>query len=861
MRMKSILHHAVLLYAVLLCICLFGCVSVHLTKGENGHYAADVISGYPVIFRAVYASGENNDTPVRYSYIELYNTSKQTIRLDGKSLQYAEKDDDDYTSYAFPENAEIAGKSSYLIRCAQAVGGEGEAYLDVCERFSLTVYDMDIPSLVLSSKRCRLLLADTETALSQKDLSSGHALAYFGACAKGTTVKDFPFPKNSDALNKRTVICRTEDNRAWTAVDFSTLDSLSILSYMPCASAGPNTDIPLSGVTVTADCVGGRYSDPVKVTLSTLPGYQIVYSTDTSADVQSFKKYSGEEIVIDHTETDTYGGTTELLVNKYGRRVEPRPTSGKLFGASVLRACVTNGKEYGPVMTETYFVTPDIGDYDDILMINITLNPQSFTGKQGIYAVISDDIFQNRERCDGYMEVFDAIDAQNTANTAADKRYVQLVMNGNGSLAFQQKSMRVYMRDTMTAADGGTMSFDLFDGAATDKNGAAIAEFKTFLLRNSGNDASCAHFRDALMQEICRDMNAAIQAYRPSLLFINGEFWGVYNVRERYDKAYFASHYGVLPENLVMLESISPLLTGSWNTKYELNEGVPGDEEDFYALVDYVASHNMKDAEAFAYVEERMDLDNFMDFFIASCYLANTDWPGNNIKVWRNKTPGDPSGLDTRWRWVLADMDFGIGHSTIPEQEMFAHALTEDTVCGKLMTRLLKNGAYRLKFADRCTELCNSVFDPERTLPLLDKYVKRLEPHINMTFQRWPGDHGSMENWYNHIDAIENFLSKRTIFFIRELGKKLNVPIDIVTVEADHASVTANGVVIQENQRDKALYYRDSTDVTVKATAEKGYKVVGINLQIGPKTTYIEGDSCTFTMYARTTVEVLTEKE
>lgn len=828
-----------------------GCVTADLSADEDGLAGTDVISGYPVIFRSVYATGDNHDTPVRYSYIELYNTSDHSVRLDGRALQYAKSDNEKYKVYPFPAGAVIEGKSSYLIRCAMAVGEQNEAYLDACEKFTLSHYDADFPELVLSPKRMRLILSDNTARVTQDVIDEGHVLAYFGACADTVSAADFPYPCNLRGISKTTAARRSADLTSWEAVDLSATDCYTVTDYTPSSSKGANTDIPLAGVTVKFSQAGGRYSDTVGVSLSAPPGYDIVFTTDPAVGLHGFDYYSGAEIKIKDTTAQQYGYTAGLLMEKYGTGVKPRtlPT----VAGCVLRACVTDGEHYGPVTTHTYFVMPDVARYGDMLILNITLDPDDFTGKDGIYAVVTDDIFAPRERCDGFMEIFE------TNGTTPERRYVQLTMNGNGSLAWGQKSMRVSVREKTTPLDGGAIQYDLFKGTAVDDNGDTIDAYKTFVLRNSGNDASCAHFRDALMQEICAPLNVAIQAYRPSLLFINGEFWGIYNLRERYSTDYFQSHYGVLPENLVMLESISPLLTNSWNTKYELNEGLPGDEQDFYDIVDFVAENDMKDEEAFAWVEARMDLDNFTDFFIASCYLANTDWPGNNIKVWRNKNPGDPSGLDTRWRWVMSDMDFGIGHSTSKHEQMFTHALTDDTVCGKLMNRLLRNVKFRLAFADRAAELCNTVFDTARTLPMMYEYVDRLERHIGLNFRRWRGDGGSVDGWKQHVKKIKAFLEGRTSPFIKEMEQKLDVVIDVVTTTAEHASVTLNGITAENGELTQR--YRDSTPVTVTATAEEGYRVVGMHVKIGPKTTYIEGNTHSFDLYAKTSVEVITEKE
>jgi len=841
------LRQLMLIFLTVLCTALLcACVETDFSADENGIAPADVICGSSVIFRSVYCTGDNCDTPVRHSFIELYNTSDKTVSLDRLYLGYAKGQQQEYTMYAFPQGAEIAPGASYLIRCAAAVSEDGVPYLDDCEKFTLSHYDADFPTLVLSAKRTRLILADTALPLKQSDLTSGRVLAYFGACAEDA---EFPFPANSRSLDKHTAILRTDDNTAWQSVDYTAQTCLTITDVTPTSSAGRITDIPLSGVDVIASTVGGRYSDTAIVKLKTLPGYQIVYSLDCEDDLKAFTPYrENQQIHLKDTTASYVGYTAKLLVEKYENRVKPRiPT----VGGRVLRACVTDGTNFGPVMTQTYFVMPDIADYDDILFMNITLDPDDFTGEDGIYAVISDDIFAYRPQCDGYMEIFDA-----EAGTSA-AQYVRLTMNGNGSLSFCQKSMRVSVREKDTLLDGGTLSFDLFDGDAVDAQGQPITEFKTFVLRNSGNDASRAHFRDALMQRLSASLNACTQAYRPALLFINGEFWGLYNVRERYSTDYFYRHFGILPENLVMLETISPLLTDSWNTPYALNEGEEGDEQDFYDLVDYAAAHDMKNPEHFAWVEARMDLDNFTDFFIASCYLANTDWPGNNIKVWRCKNPADPSGMDTRWRWVLSDMDFGIGHSTSADQQMFTHALTEDTVCGKLMTRLLRNTAFRLRFADRAAELCNTVYSPENTLPALYEIAAGVEPFLHLNFDRWRGDGGSMTTWESHVVSAETFLAQRTRYFMRELQGKLGVVMDTVTADGDHAAVTVNGIAVTDGA--SPLYFRDSTKITVTAEAHNGYRVTGFRYKIGPMEHTAEGDTLTFELYAKTTITVITE--
>ena len=184
-----------LLLLIFLCLLagltLSSCHRTDSDCAEGGIAPADVIRGYPIIFKQVYCTGENNDTPVRYSFIELYNTSDKPVSIGGLVLGYAKGDRDKFAPYPLPKDAVIAPHASYLIRCAQAVGEAGELYLDACEKFTLSHYDADLPNLRLSSKRCRLILTTTTKAVKQSELNEGYVLAYFGAY---NAAADEPFP-------------------------------------------------------------------------------------------------------------------------------------------------------------------------------------------------------------------------------------------------------------------------------------------------------------------------------------------------------------------------------------------------------------------------------------------------------------------------------------------------------------------------------------------------------------------------------------------------------------------------------------------------------------------------------------------
>ena len=158
-------------------------------------------------------------------------------------------------------------------------------------------------------------------------------------------------------------------------------------------------------------------------------------------------------------------------------------------------------------------------------------------------------------------------------------------------------------------------------------------------------------FRDGMYQTAVRHLRFDTQGYRPSVVLLNGEFWGIHNLRERYDRFYLANRYQVDKDSVDLIEK-----------NYEVNEGDIGA---YNALTSQLGSGVQ--GQDYETVGTLMDLGNFMDYEIAEIYVSNTDWIENNIRCWRKKVdvyrPEAPYGHDGRWRWMMYDTDYGMTNS------------------------------------------------------------------------------------------------------------------------------------------------------------------------------------------------------
>ena len=312
---------------------------------------------------------------------------------------------------------------------------------------------------------------------------------------------------------------------------------------------------------------------------------------------------------------------------------------------------------------------------------------------------------------------------------------------GGFSRTFDQKSLAIFARDKYV--------YDLIEHQIfSDK---PIAEFKSFFLRNSGNDWPLTMIRDALMTGLVEDTDLDIQAYRPSILFLNGEYWGIHNVRERMDKYYLASNRGFDPDNINLLENNAVV--------------IEGDAEHYNAMIDFIESHDMSLMENYEYVKTQMDVYNFMDYEASEIYFSNTDWPGNNIKYW---CPSEPEEI---WKWMLYDTDFGFGCNPPTYTHNTLAYATDPNGIGQnppwstfLLGSLLENDSFKNDFINHSADLMNVNFHPDRVLERIDSLAGVIEPEMPAHQARWGR---TMEQWYSHLETVIEFAENR-VDYVRE---------------------------------------------------------------------------------------------
>ncbi|GAK11622.1 CotH kinase family protein [Geomicrobium sp. JCM 19039] len=323
-----------------------------------------------------------------------------------------------------------------------------------------------------------------------------------------------------------------------------------------------------------------------------------------------------------------------------------------------------------------------------------------------------------------------------TDNEIALSQHAGIRIHGGASRALDRKSLRFYAR-----SDYGENRFrhELFGEEERDI-------FNRFILRNSGQDWNRTLFRDAMMQSLVEDLNMETQLSRPAKLYMNGENWGVFNIRERYDHHYFRFAHDINQEDLDLLENNA--------------EVVEGTDREYRQLVHTMASLDLNDPEAINHLDGEIDLDNFLDYHISQIYFDNIDWPNNNVNIWRER----PNG---QWRWAMFDTDFGFALPTTESSSMhnaMDHATNQSVGWSTFMLRkVLESEDMQTEFINRFAHYLNTRFEEEHVVQRIDDMQAEIAPEIPGHIEKW-NEPESIEEWEYQVEILREFAMERPAY-------------------------------------------------------------------------------------------------
>lgn len=533
-----------------------------------------------------------------------------------------------------------------------------------------------------------------------------------------------------------------------------------------------------------------------------------------------------------------------------------RPTTQQFKGTVIrARAYDVNGNP-SEMISKTYFVDPN-GFRHTLPVIAITVDPLDlYDYERGIY-IPGIGFHQNLPWAYHYWgsgnfhgrgSIWERpayIEFWETDNTLAFAQNIGIRIHGDASRSHAQKSLRLIASDEYDAQD--TFKHEVFPGRTTPFTNEPYDEFKTLILRNGGNTWENTMFKDGLLHNLIQHTEVAMQYFRPAIVYLNGEYWGIHNIRDRYDEWYFHYTYGVEPNSVEIIEDSVLINDGS----------VPQDDlsrEHYrqilrlihpdYATVGYPTVSTLTNPDIYDQVKQLMDIDNFFQYLAIQIYIQNFDWPGNNNRLWRTILPENDLeaafGHDGLWRWIIVDLDLAF-------QDVYGNTLANATRTGGmewqsqpwatfLLRSLFQNPDFRNGFINASADLMNSIFLPEVVIAEIDHLTAIFRPEIEEHMRRWNKPATSLSQWNWQVEMLKGFARQRPginrghMISYFELSGTTDIILKTDTnkgmIKINSLEITSSTPGVKDANQWSGKYFR-GVPITLEAKAKDGYSFAG----------------------------------
>ncbi|MCC6723557.1 MAG: CotH kinase family protein [Saprospiraceae bacterium] len=461
----------------------------------------------------------------------------------------------------------------------------------------------------------------------------------------------------------------------------------------------------------TASLEGGFYNGNITVELSSRSTSQVRYTLDGSEPDANSMLY-----------------TTPL----------------QIYHNTVLRArSFEVGYLPSAIITQTYFFE---GTHT-MPVVALSFKPEDFFDPAtGIYPNYDQDWGRSVQ-----VEFFET-DGKRAFNQAATAE-----IHGTGSTDFPQKSLKI----KAVANNGdGFFQYPVFPNQPFE-------EYKSLLLRNAGQDWNVTLMRDGFVASLAADLSDLdgilakpklyLQAFRPGVAYFNGQYWGIHNLQEQMKSDYVAQHFNLNESEFDLIENDAEVVTG--------------DMERWEDFVDFLNTHSFMNEEHYKQLQIRLDLPHFMDYAAFNIIADNADWPGNNLRRWRER-----NGNDARWRFLSFDFDLSFGLLKIEGNSLLFN--TGDASANSLaraldansnnwpnpwwttlpLRKAMESPDFRHGFINRSADFLNVLFAPERVGRRMDEFEAMYAPEIQRHFDRWsPG----WNPWSDNLLLMRQFGQER----------------------------------------------------------------------------------------------------
>ena len=301
---------------------------------------------------------------------------------------------------------------------------------------------------------------------------------------------------------------------------------------------------------------------------------------------------------------------------------------------------------------------------------------------------------------------------------------------GGLSRSLPKKSFALFFRSSYGS---DALYYRLFEKSELDC-------YEALVLRNTGQDYKYSCMRDAMVTTMANDMlGLDVQNCRPVVLYLNGEYWGLYFIREKLNENYVAQHYNCAPE-----EATVAVANGRTSQAY-------------LDLVDYASKHDLSVKEHYDYVGSLMDIENYIDYIVAEMVISNTD--NGNIRFFTYE--------GGKWRWIMYDVDHAFrsaSYDTVADHLDPRGTGSSNMFSTRLINALLKNPEFKQKFLEEIAYQINNVWTSENIDRYVDEFKGMILGDIGKDCTRWNRNYS---NWESSVESLKSFGRNREKYILQ----------------------------------------------------------------------------------------------
>ena len=364
---------------------------------------------------------------------------------------------------------------------------------------------------------------------------------------------------------------------------------------------------------------------------------------------------------------------------------------------------------------------------------------------------------------------------------------VAVRISGDGSRKLAQKSIAIFMKD---AYGSKTLKYPLFAYKPQ------IQEVKSFILRNSGNDWGMTMLRDGLTQTIAKDIdNIDFFSYEPAVLFINGAYHGICNIREKPNENYIQANHGVNSKDVILLDNTI--------------------DAEYKKIRDFARQNPMNITQNYAYIESQVDIDELIKYEIMEIFVGNNDWPRKNTRYWKENKAG------SKWRFFLYDTDLSYARISADTAQLNNFKVASLSSTGNTIYRnLLNNPEFVNRFTSTFSTYLNTILLSQNTVHILDTLSQKIAPEIPRHFQYW-----HQRSWNKSVDKVRNYLLQRVSSIKSHMQAEFALGLGehtLAITKAQNGKILIDGITL--NQDYNGTYFHNAI-LKLQAIPDAGYQL------------------------------------